>query len=152
MAGTGRRGVVLGLAVVVACGGSFVAGLLAQTPQSALVGRVFENGTGTRLRVLFDGPRQNGEVDVAEITFPAGSNSGDHAHGETEIFYMLEGTLQHVVNGETHVLTPGMLGFVNPPDLVNHVVEPGGPDARALVIWAPGGFAARLTSRWRRVE
>lgn len=147
-----NRCVVLTLVFGAACAASFAVGLMAQAPQSALVGRTYESGDGTRLKILLDGPRQNSQVDVAEMTFPAGTNSGDHAHGDTEIFYMLEGTLEHVVNGQSQLLTPGMLGLVNPPDLVNHVVDEDGPDARALVIWSPGGLAARLTSRWKRVE
>ena len=150
MKGSRVRYLVFGLVLVAACTVSFVAGLTAQ--QSALVGRAYESGGGTVIKVLFDGPRQEAEVDVAEITFPPGTNSGEHPHGVTEIFYMLEGTLEHVVNGESQILTPGMLGFVNPPDRVNHIVANGGPAAKALVIWAPGGEAARITSRWTRVE
>ena len=44
----------------------------------------------------------------------------------TEIFYVLEGELEHVVNGESHTLMPGMLGYVKPPDRVNHIVAPDG--------------------------
>ena len=57
----------------------------------------------------------------------------------TEIFYVLDGDLEHIVNGESHRLAPGMLGYVNPPDMVSHRVDPDGPPARAVVIWAPGG-------------
>ena len=149
MTGSCRRSVVFGLLVVVACAFSFAAGL---TAQSALEGRAYESGGGTRIKVLFDGPRQDTPADVAEITFPPGTNSGDHPHGVTEIFYMLEGELEHVVNGESQILRPGMLGYVKPPDVVNHIVAADGPQARALVIWAPGGEAARITSRWKRVE
>ena len=147
-----RRYLIWSLVLVTVCVASFAIGLMAQSPQSALVGRAYESGNGTRLKILLDGPRQNTEVDVAEMTFPAGTNSGDHAHADTEIFYMLEGTLEHVVNGESQMLTPGMLGFVNPPALVNHIVAADGPAAKALVIWAPGGLAAQITSRWKRVE
>ena len=76
---------------------------------------------------------------MALLTFPPGTNSGDHSHGVTEIFYVLEGTLEHVVNGESYILTEGMLGYVKPPDMVKHVVDANGPPARTLVIWAPGG-------------
>ena len=92
------------------------------------------------------------EVDVGQLTFPPGTNSGDHSHGVTEIFYILEGTLEHVVNGESHILTEGMLGYVKPPDVVNHIVNPDGPPTKALVIWAPGGEAARIGSRWQRAQ
>ena len=86
------------------------------------------------------------------ITFPPGTNSGEHPHGVTEIFYVLDGELEHVVNGDSHILTPGMLGYVKPPDLVNHRVAPDGSPARALVIWAPGGEAVRIGSNWNRVN
>lgn len=129
--------------LLVACALSFGAGLFAQ---SVTNDTAYVSPGGTRLRVLFDGP----DVDVAEITFPPGTNSGNHVHGVTEIFYVLEGELEHVVNGESYRLKPGMLGYVKPPDQVNHKVAAGGPAAKALVIWAPGGEATRLGSRWKR--
>lgn len=139
-----------GAVLLIACLASFGAGL---TAQSAASGTIFESGPGgTRLEVLFDGPTQNSPVDVGIITFPPGTNSGDHPHGVTEIFYVLEGELEHIVNGESHLLTAGMLGYVKPPDRVNHKVDANGPPARALVIWAPGGEAARIGGNWTRVE
>ena len=53
------------------------------------------------------------------------------------------------MNGESHLLSPGMLGFVRPPDEVNHVV-PGDDPVKALVIWAPGGEAARVLRNWEK--
>ncbi len=85
----------------------------------------------------------SGEVEVGEITFPAGYESGGHAHGAIEIFYVLSGTLHHVVNGEERVITPGMVGVVRAGDEVVHKV-PGDQPCRAVVIWAPGGEADRL--------
>ena len=89
-------------------------------------------------------------MEMAEITFVPNSDSGDHVHGATETFYVLEGELEHIVNGESMKLTPSMTGTVRPPDKVRHKTGPKG--ARALVIWAPGGEAARIASRWKRVE
>jgi mannose-6-phosphate isomerase-like protein (cupin superfamily) len=65
----------------------------------------------------------------------------------TETFYVLEGELEHVVDGKSLKLTPGMTGSVRPPAMVRHKTGPAG--ARALVIWAPGGEIARVTARWR---
>lgn len=111
--------------------------------------QTFASPSGTTLRVLLDQARLGGgEVDVAEITFPPGVDSGDHAHGATEIFYVLSGELEHVVNGKSEVLKPGMIGFVRPPDRVRHKV-PGKDPVKALVIWAPGGEAARITKSWK---
>ena len=87
-----------------------------------------------------------------EITFSPGTNSGDHPHASTEIFYVLEGQLEHVVNGESRILEPGMLGFVEPPDAVNHITQSDGTATKAVVIWAPGSEAARLAAGWRRVR
>ena len=135
---------------VVACVVSFGAGMLAQSATNVMS---YQSGPGgSRLEVLFDGPTMGADVDVARLTFPPGTNSGGHKHGVTEIFYVLEGTLEHVVNGESHILTKGMLGYVKPPDTVNHIVDANGPPAETLVIWAPGGEAARLASRWQPIR
>jgi len=84
------------------------------------------------------------ELEIGEITFPAGSNPPrGHNHRTIEIFYILSGELEHIVNGESHMLTPGMVGIVRPGDSVIHKI-PGTEPVRALVIWAPGGEAARL--------
>ena len=85
----------------------------------------------------------SGEVEIAEITFPAGSRGGDHRHGAIEIFYVLSGTLEHVVNGESHMVGPGEVGIVKPGDAVAHRV-PGDEAVKALVIWAPGGEVGRI--------
>ncbi|HSC26288.1 MAG TPA: cupin domain-containing protein [Vicinamibacterales bacterium] len=111
--------------------------------------RVYESPGGTILRVLLDEAGLGGtEVEVAELTFPPDSDSGDHKHGVTEVFYVLEGELEHVVNGRSQTLSRGMIGSVRPPDSVRHKTGPAG--ARALVIWAPGGEMARVTARWRQ--
>jgi quercetin dioxygenase-like cupin family protein len=107
---------------------------------------------GTTLRILLDkAALGGGEVEVGEITFQPGADSGDHVHGATEIFYVLSGELEHVVNGKSVTLGPGMIGHVRPPDNVRHRV-PGKAPVKALVIWAPGGEAERITSRWRRQD
>lgn len=112
----------------------------------------FRSPSGVELRLLVGAAQLGGsEVELGEITFPAGADSGDHVHGATEVFYVLEGELEHVVNGRSTVLKPGMVGFVRPPDRVRHKTGPGGP-AKALVVWAPAGEAARIASRWQAVK
>ncbi len=59
-------------------------------------------------------------------------------HGTVEIFYVLSGELDHIVNDESHILTPGMVGIVRTGDSVVHRVV-GDEPVKALVIWAPGG-------------
>jgi quercetin dioxygenase-like cupin family protein len=139
----------VGITVVFGAG-VFVGG--ARTQTMSLEGRLFKSPTsGTTIRMLLDESNLGGaEIEIGEITFAPGSSSGDHPHGSTEVFYVLSGELEHIVNGESHVLKPGMLGFVRPPDQVNHVV--GNETTKALVIWAPGGEAGRVLGSWTQLS
>jgi quercetin dioxygenase-like cupin family protein len=87
------------------------------------------------------------EVTVGEITFPPNSDSGEHKHGATEMFYIVSGELEHIVNGKSFILKPGMTGYVKPPDSVRHKVGPSG--AKAVVIWTPGEEGKKIASRWK---
>lgn len=106
--------------------------------------RILEGGGGLSIKVLVEESNLgSGEVEIGEITFPADSQGGGHRHEAIEIFYVLSGRMRHVVNGEPHVIEPGMIAIVKPGDEVSHEVLDGKP-VRALVIWAPGGEAERL--------
>ena len=124
----------------------------AYSQSASLEGVVYKSPTSaTTIRMLLDESNLGGtEIEIGEITFAPASNSGSHPHGSTEIFYVLSGELDHIVNGETQVLKPGMLGFVRPPDEVNHVVR-GDEPVKALVIWAPGGEAGRIVGNWEKL-
>ncbi len=106
--------------------------------------RVLDSEGGTSIRMLVEASNLGGgEVEVAEITFPSGTSGGSHRHTAIEIFYILDGEFDHIVNGESHVLTKGMVGIVRPEDQVAHRVVSDSP-VRALVIWAPGGEVDRI--------
>jgi quercetin dioxygenase-like cupin family protein len=133
------------LAVIVL--GAMAVGMRAerQAPQAS---RIFESPRGTTLKVLLDhAGLGGGEVEIGELNFPPNSDSGDHQHAVAEVFYVLEGELEHVVDGRSVKLSAGMIGSVRPPSSVRHKTGPTG--AKALVIWAPGGEIARVTARWR---
>lgn len=72
-----------------------------------------------------------------------------HLHESIEIFYILSGEFDHVVNGRSHVLTPGMVGIVRPGDRVLHRVLSNQP-VRAIVVWSPGGEAGRIARFFRQ--
>ncbi len=75
-------------------------------------------------------------AEVIEIFFPPGYEGESHGH-EFEILYVIDGELGHIVDGEPHVLTPGMVGIVRSPQEVIHktLSEDG---VRVLVIWPLG--------------
>ncbi|MFL6279716.1 MAG: cupin domain-containing protein [Vicinamibacterales bacterium] len=103
---------------------------------------------GTLLRLMLDDSNVGSEVTLGEITFPPNTDSGDHQHGAIEMFYIVSGELEHVVNGQSQILKPGMAGYVKPPDKVRHKTGPGG--AKAVVVWVPGEEGKRVASRWKR--
>lgn len=109
-------------------------------------------GSGTVIKMLLDASNLGtGDIEVAEITFPAGAPSptAGHRHGATEIFYVISGVLGHVVNGTEHRIEPGMVAVVKPTDEIMHRVLEG--PVKAVVIWVPGGEGDRVQppERWR---
>lgn len=103
----------------------------------------------TAVKVLIDSATLGGgEMELAHLTFVPNPNAPlrNHVHGRVEILYVLSGRLDHVVNGVSHMLTPGMAGIVRPGDQVAHRI-PGPDTTRVLVMWAPGGELARLAPR-----
>lgn len=127
--------------------GTVPAASSAQTYEKATRGtRWFESErSALTIKMLVEAANLGGtELEVGEITFPARSlPSRGHNHTSIEIFYILSGELEHVVNGESNLLSPGMVGIVRPGDEVIHRI-PGTEPVKALVIWAPGGEAARI--------
>ncbi len=109
---------------------------------------VYSTPSGITLRLIFGDSGIGPEVSMGELTFPPNLDSGDHAHGSTEVLYVLSGELEHTVDGVTTVLKPGMAGFVRPPGRIRH--KTGAAGAKVLVVWTPGDEAARITARWRR--
>lgn len=109
--------------------------------------RLQNEGSDFSIKVLVEAANLGSDdVEIGEITFPAGSEPRNgHSHAAIEIFYILSGELDHIVNGESHLLHPGMVGIVRPGDDVIHRVPSATEPVRALVIWAPGGEVERLS-------
>ena len=117
-------------------------------PTTGQRGELYRSPGGATLRLLLHDGNVGPEATVGELTFPPNSDSGDHQHGAIEMFYVLSGTLEHVVNGRSEKLTPGMTGFVRPPDTIRHKTGPDG--AKVVVIWVPGDEARKIAARWKR--
>ena len=118
------------------------------TAQADKQGVTYRSPSGSTLRLLLDDSNVGPEVSVGELTFPPNTDSGDHAHGAIEMFYVLSGELEHVVNGKSQILKPGMTGHVRPPDKVRHKTGPAG--AKVVVIWVPGDEAKKIAARWTK--
>lgn len=108
----------------------------------------YRSASGATLRLLLDDANVGAEAAVGELTFPPNTDSGEHAHGAIEMFYVLAGELEHVVNGRSQILRPGMAGYVRPPDKIRHKTGPAG--AKVVVIWVPGDEARKIVARWTK--
>ena len=111
-------------------------------------GTLYRSPGGTTLRLMLDDSNVGPEVSVGEMVFPPNTDSGDHQHGAIELFYVVSGELEHVVNGRSQLLKPGMSGYVKPPDKVRHKTGPGG--AKVVVIWVPGEEGKKIAARWKK--
>jgi len=116
--------------------------------QSGKTGDAYRSPGGATLRLLLDDSNVGPEVSVGEPTFPPNADSGDHTHGAIEMFYVLSGELEHVVNGTSYVLKPGMTGYVRPPDRIRH--KTGAAGAKVIVVWVPGDEAKKIAARWTK--
>jgi quercetin dioxygenase-like cupin family protein len=131
-------------AVVTAC----VVTTGASQQAEKLQGTTYRSPGGTTLRLMLDDSNVGPEVTLGEMIFQPNQDSGDHQHGAIEMFYVVSGELEHVVNGVSQILKPGMSGFVKPPDMVRHKTGPAG--AKVVVVWVPGAEGKRIASRWTR--
>jgi quercetin dioxygenase-like cupin family protein len=116
--------------------------------QSDRQGVTYRSPSGATLRLILDSANVGPEVSLGELTFPPNGDSGEHTHGAIEIFYVLSGELEHVVNGKSQILTPGMVGYVKPPDKIRHKTGPAG--AKVVVMWVPGAEAGKIIARWTK--
>ena len=113
-----------------------------------LQGVTYRAPGGTTLRLMLDESNVGPEVTLGEMVFQPNSDSGDHKHGATEMFYVVSGELDHVVNGKSQILKPGMAGYVKPPDSVRHKTGPAG--AKVVVVWVPGDEGKKIAARWKK--
>jgi quercetin dioxygenase-like cupin family protein len=103
-----------------------------------------KGGGGAEWKLLVDATNLGGkELEMVEVTLAPGTAVPRHTHGSLEVIYVLSGTYEHEVNGKRYSLTPGMVGIVRPGDHVRHLGPNSGP-AKLLIIWTPGGEAAKV--------
>ena len=137
-----QRNPLLCAAAAVTC---LAAGLAAQSAANPVT---FRSPTGTTLKIMLDEHNVGKEVSLGEMVFPPNLDSGEHQHGAIEMFYVVSGELEHVVNGKSYPLKPGMSGYVKIGDKVRH--KTGAAGAKAVVVWVPGDEASKVAARWTR--
>ena len=116
--------------------------------QAATTTTIYRSPGGTTLKLMLDDSNVGSAVTLAEMVFPANTDSGDHQHGAIEMFYVISGELEHVVNGQSYILKPGMAGYVKPPDTIRHKTGPAG--AKVVVVWVPGDEGKKIAARWKK--
>ncbi len=143
-----NRNAIIALLVVP----TMILSVLPAFAQSASPGDAYISPGGSVFRILLDDENLgNKDIEIGELVLPPGTESASHAHGSLEIFYVVEGLLEHIVNGQSHMLEPGMVGFVHAGDQVVHKI-PGEKPTKVLVIWVPGGESSRpgrIRATWR---
>lgn len=81
-----------------------------------------------------------GAFSLVEQLAPVGSGSPYHVHhGEDESFYIMEGELEFLSEGERFVKGPGSFVFL-PRDIPHGFRVVGESPARFLILANPGGF------------
>jgi quercetin dioxygenase-like cupin family protein len=116
--------------------------------QAGKPGDPYRSPSGATLKLFLDDSNVGPEVSIGELAFPPNADSGEHTHGAIEMFYVLSGELEHVVNGKSYILKPGMTGYVRPPDRIRHKTGPAG--AKVVVVWVPGDEAKKIAARWTK--
>jgi quercetin dioxygenase-like cupin family protein len=84
-------------------------------------------------------------IEALELSFPADFEGVDpHTHPDhTDSFYILEGEVEFLQNGEWHCVGPGT--FLSVPPNVEHGFRPCGVDFRLLNFHTPRtGFIGRM--------
>jgi mannose-6-phosphate isomerase-like protein (cupin superfamily) len=76
------------------------------------------NANGAEFRPVLKGKLATGEsLEVHETTLPPGAMPhAPHHHVHSEMWLIREGTVQLTINGTSHVMGPGSVGFVHSND------------------------------------
>lgn len=112
-------------------------------------------GDGDSLRLLLSTKTLGSDgVEIARLTLPGGDGQTcaskpcpDHQHPVDEIFYVLSGRLEHIVNGESYVVEPGMLAIAPKDQSVVHNVLSEEPLV-VLIIWMATGEFDRIIEHY----
>jgi quercetin dioxygenase-like cupin family protein len=95
---------------------------------------------GEKVVIRLTSAETAGGFSMAEITSRPGGGVPPHLHKrEDEMFYILDGTYEFVIDGKSHTLTSGAFAFV-PRGTFHSFRNIGTTQARMLDYHTPGGF------------
>jgi mannose-6-phosphate isomerase-like protein (cupin superfamily) len=109
-----------------------------------IVARKADEGTalwvlGGLYEVKVSADESGGRMTVMEFTVPVGMAPPPHTHEQAEVVYVLEGTANFHISGETVEAGPGSCMYF--PAGTPETFEPTGPGpVRVLVVYTPGGM------------
>lgn len=97
---------------------------------------------------LLTAEQTEGRYSIVSEVFKRGMSSypGHTHHWHSEVFYIIEGTMEWTVNGETQEIGPGDLIYV-PPNSPHAGKVVGSQDVRALMLYEPGGYEINYLRR-----
>ncbi|MBX2922967.1 MAG: cupin domain-containing protein [Chitinophagaceae bacterium] len=108
--------------------------LLQKTTDIASAYRGYHGGY---FKTLLSPMQSGGELAILDMVLPKGAEPPPHIHEkEHETFYILEGTVEFVINGTAHVLVPGAALFA--PRQAPHYFKILTATARIITIMTPG--------------
>lgn len=96
------------------------------------------NADGAEIRPVLKGKLATSEsLEVHETTLPPGAMPhAPHHHLHSEMWLIREGTVQLTINGTSHVMGPGSVGFVHSND--EHGIKNVGPTPATYFVVAVG--------------
>jgi quercetin dioxygenase-like cupin family protein len=105
------------------------------TPKQALSIKPF----GIEMRVLLTTDATGGAISVIMAWHKPGEGPPDHVHfSQEEIFFIVEGTYEATLDGQTSTVGPGTIVFI-PRNVVHRFKNVGDTTARMLDWSLPGG-------------
>lgn len=95
----------------------------------------------TDTKFLLTAPQSGGRFTIVDEVFRPGldSNPGHRHTYHSEVFFIISGTMDATVDGETQRLGPGDLVYI-PPNSQHAIKIIGDEAVHALMIYEPGGY------------
>ena len=107
----------------------------------------FEEDGVTDVEVIVTKAQSEGRYSIMKSRWLSTFEVPPHCHKtHSETFYVLDGQVEWIVEGETRVLNAGDALYV-PPNIVHSVRVLGGKDSHNILIYEPGGYEEQTDNK-----